>query len=404
MRNLGLDILREERESSPADYIFGAGSQDCLVKIPLQEREQYLPKGERQFGREDFMDCATRSPINLLAEKFTYAYKNGLLSLENRKWLEKKGYVTPWGVDFSDRYIAILSETTRSGNSLKAPIEAIRKNGLIPKPMLSASEDMTFDQYHTGVTEKMKALGQEFLQRFTINYEKVYDYFAGSNADLLSTAGYAWVMPIDGVYPKSDLPMNHAFMIFKPLYFAFDNYENMGIKDDWIKQLAPDYNFYKYGYRLYISENIVTQKITIIKKLINLYKQVIALLTKQIEEEKKTLPEPKYLWGNPTEVRHSIRVIGDELNMSWTEKDLACDICRCESGFIPTARLENGPGSIDRGLFQINSFFHSGMTDEMAYDPEQNTRWALQAILDGKAIAYWRASSHCWNKNNKYLV
>lgn len=111
---------------------------------------------------------------------------------------------------------------------------------------------------------------------------------------------------------------------------------------------------------------------------------------------------PKYLWNTKENIRHSIRVIGDELGMTVLQKDLACDICQCESGFVLMARLENSPKSIDRGLFQINSYYHPEATDALAYNPEWSTRWACKAIKNGQAHALWSASQTCWNKTRKY--
>lgn len=111
---------------------------------------------------------------------------------------------------------------------------------------------------------------------------------------------------------------------------------------------------------------------------------------------------PKYLWDTKENIRHSMRVIGDELGLSVLQKDLLCDICACESGFNLKAKLVNNPHSIDRGLFQINSLYHLEATDEKAYDPDWSTRWACRAILNKQIHALWSASEHCWNKSGKY--
>lgn len=113
-------------------------------------------------------------------------------------------------------------------------------------------------------------------------------------------------------------------------------------------------------------------------------------------------PAPKYSWHTPDAVRHSMRVMGDEYGMSWTEKDLLCDIARCESGFNLRATLKNSPTSIDRGLFQWNSHYHTEITDEMAYDPETATRLAVKAIKKRHITIFWGASKFCWNRGGKY--
>lgn len=108
------------------------------------------------------------------------------------------------------------------------------------------------------------------------------------------------------------------------------------------------------------------------------------------------------LWDTKEHIRHSMRVIGDEYNMTVLQKDLLCDICQCESGFVLTAKLVNSPTSIDRGLFQWNNRWHPEITDEIAYDPEKATRLACKAILNKQSHAFWSASERCWNKTGKY--
>lgn len=123
---------------------------------------------------------------------------------------------------------------------------------------------------------------------------------------------------------------------------------------------------------------------------------------KPVEPPKPAPTAPKYNWTSKEAIRHSMRVIGDEMGLTPHQKDLLCDIARCESGFVLRAKLVNAPGSVDRGLFQWNSYWHKEITDAIAYDPEKATRLACQAVLHRKAMAYWKASSKCWNAGGKY--
>lgn len=255
MKNYGLDLEREIKEHSSDDWILGGThSQPCIAEIPEDERVKYLPTGELQFGKEDFMDCATRAPLNILETKFNYLINNQLLSHDNHEWLLLNGYIKNNQVTFSDRFVAINSNTTRNGNSLKAPLEAIRKQGLIPKNMLPADSSMTWDDYHNeaAITVDMIRLGYEFTKRFTINYEKIFEPTFSTYAHMIDGAGYAWPTPKDGVYPRIENTPNHAFMIVRPQYTVFDNYID-SVDGDYIKQLAKDYDFLEYGYRVYIS-------------------------------------------------------------------------------------------------------------------------------------------------------
>ena len=261
MRNFGLNLTKEKAEQSNADWKFGS-IPSCLAFIPEEQRFDYLPKGELQKGVEDFMDCASRGPLNILETKFTYLIRNKKLSFQNEMWLKEMGYTTNNGVEFSDAFVAINSGTTREGNSLKAPLEAIRKQGLIPKSLLPAKLDMTWEVYHNPerITSFMQKLGMEFTQRFYINYEKVYekDYTKLLRQDMLDVAGFAWPEPIDEEYPRVDMTPNHCFVAIKnAAYFIFDNYIDQ-TDGDWIKKLASDYSLLSYGYRLSINQKAIT--------------------------------------------------------------------------------------------------------------------------------------------------
>lgn len=279
----GLNWELEKKQSSPEDWVFGSTSQKCLASIPENERIEYLPKGEVQRGKEDMSDCATRGPINILETKFNWLIKKGILMPENEQWLSDNGYLTKNGIEFSDAFIAITSGTTREGNSLKAPLEAIRKNGLIPKKLLPFDKDMTWEEYHnpSRITGSMYALGQQFIQRFSINYERVFsnNYETLLKDDLLNVAGFAWPTPVNGIYQRDDRDPNHVWVNFKNKYYAFDNY--LDVDKDFIKQLAEDYKFVDYGYRLFITENPKSQRnwlLGMLKTSLELLKELLDLL------------------------------------------------------------------------------------------------------------------------------
>ena len=71
-KNHGFSIELEREHSQAEDWYFGAASSPSLFEIPQNEREDYLPKGEVQKGVEDFMDCASRGPLNILETYFNY--------------------------------------------------------------------------------------------------------------------------------------------------------------------------------------------------------------------------------------------------------------------------------------------------------------------------------------------
>jgi len=260
IKNHGIDLEREEQEISQEDWVFGSQKLSGIAEnISFIDRCKYLPKGEVQRGKEDMMDCASRGPINILEFKLNYLYQNNLLHIKNRLWLEQKGYVTEEGlIELSDAFIAILSNTTRHGNSLKGPVHATHEYGVIPKQLLPLDKGMTWSEYHrkSRITKDMLKLGEEFLSRFSINYERVLekDFNKVVDKDLIDVAGYAWPQPNGDVYPRVEYRHNHVFVYFeKPIYKIFDNYRD-SFDGDFIKRLATNYSLYKHGYRIIINE------------------------------------------------------------------------------------------------------------------------------------------------------
>lgn len=280
MKNHGLNLELEKAHQKPQDWVFGATSPKCIAEIPFSEQRNYLPTGEIQRGVEDTFDCASRAPVNILETKFNYLINRGLPQT-HLNFLTDNGYIDESGrCTFSDAFVAIKSGTTRNGNSLIAPLEAIRKNGLIPKSMLPLLPTMTFDEYHNParITSEMEALGQRFLELFSVNYERVFakDYSSVTTKDMVDTGGFAWGNPVNGVYQPEPYTPNHAFAIFgKPDYQAFDNYPDT-FDGDFTKHLSPAYGFIDHGYRVILSlkaevkKSLVERLVAFIKKLFNL--------------------------------------------------------------------------------------------------------------------------------------
>lgn len=253
------DEARERMEQSPKDWKFGTDSVAALVTIPEAERQAWLPDGEQQFDSQtDFEDCASRSPVNHMEAILSYHYAHAMKPV-NQQWMRDKGYVSADGkITLSKRFIAILSGTTHSGNSLKAPVDTIRTRGLIPEALLVQNDSMAWADYYnaTDITPALIQLGLDFLARFQINYEQIAVAQFDDTEDMIGVAGYAWAAPdpVTDIYPAMPVSagFNHAFLYFQdPKYRIFDNYV------PFIKQIASDYNFFEYGYRMYISaENI----------------------------------------------------------------------------------------------------------------------------------------------------
>lgn len=301
MENYGFLLNKEIAEQSEKDWLLGGEPIKGLAENI--ETAKYLPQGEVQrTSKSDMMDCATRAPLNILEIKFNYLTENGLLSEDNIDWLKGNGYFNELkgGFELSDAYNAILSGTTTQGNSLKAPLEAIRKYGCVPKRRLPLEPWMNWWDYHNKarITPLIKELGLEFARRFPVNYEKVMKEDFGNviTWDILDIAGYAWSRPVNGIYPRVTHTPNHAFMYFKtPAYIIFDNYVD-SYDGDFIKHLASDYNLLHYGYRVIINEAEKKKTMQVDSKQLNTISRELLIEPSSIELEKSYLKdgEPAY--------------------------------------------------------------------------------------------------------------
>jgi hypothetical protein len=292
LKNYGLDWNKQIADEDPEkDWIFGASSVRCIAEVPPKERVNCLPAGEvQQSDKDDMMDCATRGPLNILETKFNWLIRNNMLSVRAIAFL--KQFMNDKGqVEISDAFTSIKSGTTKFGNSMKAPLDAIRKFGIVPKKLLPLEKWMSWTDFHNvnRITPTIEEIAKQSLLHFNFNYEKVLEKDTKKmlDRDILNLCGFAWPAPVNGIYPKTDNDPNHVFMgldddnmldYLKSNTDIFDNY--IDFDDDFIKKLAPDYRFWGQ-YRLIISENRMTETenlsfmIFLLKRMIEILKQML---------------------------------------------------------------------------------------------------------------------------------
>ncbi len=106
--------------------------------------------------------------------------------------------------------------------------------------------------------------------------------------------------------------------------------------------------------------------------------------------------------NKPETMQELITRIASEMNFKYT--DYLLRLAYCESRFDPNAVNDknNKPThSVDRGLFQINNYWHKDVTDAQAFDPEFATRWTIEKINQGKQH-YWVCDKYIRANPDKY--
>ena len=255
------------RVPTKKDWVFGAIGE---VLNESGDWTPYLPTDERQrkYGLET-MSCVTFSACNVIETLMNYKLAHNLISEDNKKWLQDNGYIVDSKLNFSDRFIALLSFTSSNGNTGNRVFGAIKNNGLIPESMFPWNpEDDTWGEYHdrSKITDEMKDLGSQFKQRFPIRYYVVYkqDFDIALKESPLQVYVDGYYRIRNGVLQFSDRMSNHAAMK-QELYSIYDSYSpfEKGVVSDypyWSGLNMLTGKRHSYGYKVKITENIIKKK------------------------------------------------------------------------------------------------------------------------------------------------
>lgn len=138
----------------PRDFV--AGTLPYVIRLLSGLWKPYLPPGEWQYSHfVDTMACVTFSLLNCLETQ--------------------ELFLTGKQINYSDRWIAMMSGTTMAGNYLAVVADTVRKYGLVKEESWPAPANYTWDGYYAIPSpQKMAALkaeGQEWLKTHQLDYE-----------------------------------------------------------------------------------------------------------------------------------------------------------------------------------------------------------------------------------------
>ena len=270
--NFGLDVEKQKiDQTSITNYQFGAVDKEVLM--PDGDWTSMQPECEIQKSDYvDYMDCVTESAVNIIS-----------MILQKKYGIKK---------NWSQRYIAKMSNTTRQGNSLYAVANAIRKYGMVEEKDYPRDRNMTWEEYYAPVSISVIKKGQAW--GFDVNYETVAtDKIILDKANEFAppqVIGYAWAL--DGNnnwYVSNGTWCNHAFVKGTKSYpdstkKAIDSYptdfqiDDNSDKQEFIKILSP--NFYFGDALLYSVKEIEKQTVntSLLLKLKNMFKNLVGYM------------------------------------------------------------------------------------------------------------------------------
>lgn len=250
--NYGLIVVPPTK----TDWIAGEIS-GITYKVLCTDWNPHLPTEESQIGVYfDTMACVTFSALNICEAIINYYLANKLLTTEQEAFLRDGGYIDENGkVNFSDRFTAKMSGTTRLGNSLTAVWDSIKQHGLLPEkdwayPRTQRAPVFVWEDYYMEIPQALKDKALKFKEFFDVLYEWVLTGAAKANKKTHDLVAYhSKQAPLQIAAPvcpgwnnvqvaSCDLTQpGHATMVFgENVYFDdFDHY------NPFKKQLASDY-------------------------------------------------------------------------------------------------------------------------------------------------------------------
>jgi len=236
--NFGLD-LNKNIEDSKRETNYQLGAVDKEVLMPDGQWLEFKPECEIQRSElVDYMDCVTESAIN------------GLSILMQKK--------LPLLNNWSQRFTAKMSGTTKSGNSLYAVSDCIRNKGLVLETDWTRNSGMNWNTYYAAIPTSVIGKGKKWTLQFDASYE-----MASTSHEALKQAlkygpvqviGYAWAFNNEkGLYDDYGMRANHAFLLIGYVegkkWIVYDSYPTDNIidsnstKQEFIKELTWDFNF-----------------------------------------------------------------------------------------------------------------------------------------------------------------
>lgn len=182
--NVNTGFLEERPKEE--DYILGASPIDYEIRVFDGNWKDYLPEDEWQkIGKVETMSCVSFSALNSIEMQLNWMIDLKKISVNAMIFLRDNGYIVNNRVNLSDRFLAIMSDTTERGNYFTKVAQTIRKYGCIPEEELPFGNPKNFDEYHdkTVIDDEMLKLGEKFLEYFNVQYEWVIAPYSGGEKE-----------------------------------------------------------------------------------------------------------------------------------------------------------------------------------------------------------------------------
>jgi len=405
IKNTGFNI--ENVTPDPTAYILGASSLPRVILASDRDWTLWLPLFEPQERKIETNSCTQFSTIEIIE------------ILMNR--------INVFEEDHSERYVAIASGNTDSGNDPHKVADYIRKEcGLIPERLLPFDDTIvSFQEYLSPkpLPNYLVVEGKKWIAKWEYGHEWLWP-ISSSPADKaervwealqfspVGVSADAWVF--DGEYYTKDKGHNdnHWTKViggeYGKYFLVADSYISDGVR---YKKLKWNYDFgIAKRYHLKLKEVIAKEQFDLLEKA----KQVLIFLwrklwpTTPLPSVVPVVPDevdpPEPVQPKPETMQEMVIRVAQEEGLSEEMKKRIYKTIQCESNFNPNAKNENKDNggnvrSTDWGICQYNDYYYIGIGRPIPSvhfalnEPEKCVRTMCKEFKAGRA-SHWE----CYKK------
>lgn len=205
----------------PTDWT--AGDTGIVYQEVCQDWTPYLPKYEAQEKLARTQACVTFSALNCIETQ--------LKQQTGKEW------------NFSDRFTAKMSGTTKNGNGLQKVLDSIRKDGWLLEEDYPFPSNITFEEFYKEIPQELKDKAKKNLEdaKWEVRYE--WASVNNCNPDLESLRKQLKQCPLQRAtsYSSGLCNFEHATEVFKidnSFIYIYDSY-NGGIVKNQLGYAQP---------------------------------------------------------------------------------------------------------------------------------------------------------------------
>ena len=300
-------------EIKPSDWVSGVNSKIVWKDVLGTDKwKNHLQATENQCYHTNYKfetySCVNFTVLKIISNQCNLFLHNNLIPEYQLNLLKGWNYIINNSFNFSEPHNAVLTKTsyeedTVKGNSATTVWDTTRKIGVIPQEMCDREAVKTVEEWYGPLTQEQIDFGKNFLKVFNINYEFVVSSVCSApKSDFikkqlqqspLQMLAHCGTSQVDGIIYNEDCETQHSTELYD-----VDENENRLQFD----QYEPYFNKLSKNYVIpYLVKGVITlkteeetkalmegtstltnkeQQISIIKKLLALYWQVIALMKK----------------------------------------------------------------------------------------------------------------------------